>query len=437
MTIASRFLILFPRILLCNGRARNRCAAIGVFCAIAFLDASAWGQGLFIYRDLNTGITSDVRQALSLRFMRHIWTTNDTAAVLATVVQKGGKDGHGLVLYKSLDEGGNWTLERVLSSATDIVSDGVLDSNNNILIATSLIGATPVTNVDFIRLIYEPASKSWAIDPMTPVTVFASVATRRASRATISVDSKGVIWCAYRWQLTLGGIPFFQVKVSYSADGGYTWVDSGNRFGTPNTLAQKSAKVISLGSRTAVVFQDQQFALPDTNRYKSWAYRDDNQPLGDSWTSETISLMVSAQDDTLGSHWSLAADDSGNLHLSYQDAGIRYLKYDASAGAWQAPVVISTSDATYNSISVAGNYDLYLFCRFGGTPKVFCKQYSVADQRWGQWLAMSAGPHPGYLRMSSTERFGDRLPMLYEKNALSPYEVLYVLFDTSALTACQ
>jgi hypothetical protein len=413
------------------------CAAIIAFGVTCFSDA-ARGQGLFIYRDMDTGIRSNVTQSVSLRFMRHIWIVNYSDPVFAAVVQQGGYEGHGLALYKTLNAGGDWTLESDLSSETDIVSDGVLDSHNNLLIVTSLLNHARIADVEFVKMVYDSTSRSWSIDPLTPVTVFASSDSVKASRATISVDSNGVIWCAFRFQFPWLGMPdYVQIKVFYSVDGGYTWSDSGNRFGTLNKLPQKAAKVIAVGSRTVLIFEDRELVSPGIARYKAWAYRQDSQPLQDTWTSENFAKMVAAEDDTLGSHWSVAADGLGDLHLSYQDAGIRYLRYDAAAGSWLAPVVITTYDGQYNSISVAGNNEVYLFSRFKGVQKVYCKRYTPDNLRWSRWLAMSSIPQQGLLRMSSPETFADHLPLLYETKASIPYDLLYVLFDASALSICR
>ncbi len=437
MTRVSGVLALLSPTLLRNTRPRIRRAAIIVFL-LAFPNAAAWGQNLFIYRDVDTGIHSEVTQSVSLRFMRHIWIVNYSDPVIAAVVQQGGYGGHGQALYKSLNEGADWTLESDLESETDIVSDGVLDSNNNLLIVTSLLNHARTANVDFIKLMYDPTSKSWTIDPSTPVIVYPSSASGKATRASISLDSNGVIWCAFRFMVPVSGIPgIVQIKVYYSVDGGHSWADSGNRFATPNWVPQKSAKVISVGSRTALIYEDRQVVPAGVVRFKAWAYREDSQPLQDRWTSEIIAQMVSAETDSLGSHWSVAADEVGNLHLSYEDAGIRYLKYDAATGSWLAPVVITSYDGQFNSISVGGNNDVYLFSRFTDGQKVFCKRYSSGNHSWGGWLAMSSAPHEGLLRMSSPETFADHLPLLYEVNGSPPYDLLYVLFNTSAMTVCR
>jgi hypothetical protein len=401
---------------------------------MVFFNGAACGQGFYPYRDLNSGIYSDVDQFVALRFMRHVWVVNDNSAVMAAAVQKGGRDGHGLVLYKTLNEGADWTFESAVSGEYDVISDGVIDSDNNILLVTSLIRESRPSGVHFIKLRYEPSTQGWTVDPSTPVAVHASGALGDATRATISVDSNGVIWCAFRLRSAEAGQEgIVRIAVFYSDDGGYTWVDSGNRFGTPNRFAEKSAKVIAVGDRTALIFQDMlgDQLLPE--RYKSWAYREDYQPLQDAWTSERIALMMSFVDDPLGSHWSVAADNSGNLHLSYQDVGIRYLKYDAATGGWLDPVVAAAYGGSYNNISVAANGDLYLFGRFTNSLRVFCKRCSSANQRWSRWFSISLSPHLGYLRMCCPERFAERLPILYEVNTTGPYELLYTLFNTSPL----
>ena len=407
-----------------NFLIRTYCLVVVFLCEITFLGAAAWGEAFFIYRDLETEIFSDSQKFISFRYMRHSWIASD--GVMAAAVQKGGYEGHGLVLYKTLDEGLNWTFEAAISSDDGIISDGIIDSNNNILLVTSFLSEYQTVDVDFIRMTYDSFSQAWSIDPLTPVTVFASGNQYRATRATIAVDSNGVIWCAFRIEDINTDI--FQIKVYYSVDGGYTWDDSGNSFGTANSLVEKSAKVIAVDSRIAMIYQDLKDGASTPEGFKEWAYREDSQALQDDWTSESIAKMMTTKGDPYGSHWSVAADDFGNIHLSYQDKGIKYLKYDAVSEGWEGPMVAAIY-GSYSNISVAANNDLYLFSTNLRGKKIIVKLYSSASQRWTRWLSISSQNYDGILRMSSPERFNYHLPLLYSVNKRSPYQLIYGLFD--------
>ncbi|MFA4915456.1 MAG: hypothetical protein WC560_02140 [Syntrophales bacterium] len=400
------------------------CLTAVLLCEITFLRTAAWGDDLFIYRDLKTGIYSNADNFISYRYMRHIWTASD--GVMAAVVQKGGYEGRGLALYKTLDEGLYWTFEAAISSEVDMVSDGIIDSNNNILLVTSFLSENKTVNVNFVQLKYDSISHAWSINPLTPVTVFASGKNYRATRASIAADTNGVIWCAFRLENIDTGM--FQIRVYYSVNGGSTWVDSGNSFGTINSMAQKCAKVIAVGPRIAMIYQDVKIESSTAEHYKVWAYREDSQALQDGWTSGSIAKMTTADGDPYGSHWSVAADDFGNIHLSYEDNGVMYIKYDAASESWVGPRV-ATNYGNYSSISIAANNDLYLFARNQSGRKIIVRRYSSASRKWDAWVTISSRKYRGILRMSSPERFVDHLPLVYQVNVNPPYQLIYNLLD--------
>ncbi len=400
------------------------CLAVIFPCMANFFGSVACGQGFFIHRDLETGIYSDVQRFISYRYMRHIWTTSDS--VMATIVQNGGYDGRGLALYKSLDGGLNWTFEMEISNDNGIVSDGTIDSNNNILLVTSFMSDKQTIDVDYIRLAYDSFSQSWSIDPLTPTTVFASGRRYKASRATVAVDSNSIVWCAFRLEDANTGI--FMIMVYYSVDGGSTWENSGNKFGTMNRLDEKSAKVIAVNSRIAVIYQDVKGGISQLDRFKKWAYREDSQNLQDYWTDESIAKMEADSGDPLGSHWSVAADDFGNIHLSYEDNGIKYLKYNAVSDYWEAPW-LAVLDGNYSNISVSANNDLYLFARNLTGKKIIARGYSSTRKKWSKWISISSQNYDGMLRMSSPERFNNHLPLLYQVGGSKPFQLIYNLLD--------
>lgn len=405
------------------------CLGAVFLCEIVFPGNIAWCDGLTIYRDLSSGIYSNSDDIISYRYMRHIWATRD--GVLAAVVQKGGYDGHGLVLYKSLDEGLHWEMDAAISDDNYLVSDGIIDSNNNILLVTSIISTNRTFDVNFIRLTYNSILRAWSIDHLTPATIFASGNNYRVSRATIAVDSNGVIWSAFRFEDIINGI--FNIKVFYSVDGGSSWNDSGNSFGTSNNLSEKCAKVIAVGSRMALIYQDVKGTESAPESFKEWAYREDSQPLNAAWTSGSITKMIDTAGDPYGSHWSVAADDFANIHMSYEDNGIKYLKYDAAIKSWVGPRVAALDGGHYSNISVAANNDIYMFARNQTGKKIIVRRYSSSAQRWSKWVAVSSQDYDGRLRMSSPERFADHLPLLHQVNADPPYQLMYDLINTVPL----
>ena len=369
------------------------------------------------HQDVETGMVSDITEMISLRYMRHLWTASD--GTMAAVVQQGGHDGHGLALYRSVDGGATWDLDADLLP-DQVISDGVLLADDSLLLASSVFSDGAVVDVDFMRLEYDAATKQWWLDPSTPTTVFASSLGNMGSRATLATDSNGVIWVAFR---TRKG-DTYQIGLYYSADGGSTWQDSGNLFTTANTLSNKAAKVLAAGGGIAVIMQDERGSDVASYRYKSWSFRNDSDPLQAPMGFEDIAQMETPDGDMYGSHWTAAADSAGNLHLSYEDGTIRYLKYDASAGSWESPVSLATADVTYNSLSVGDDDDLYVFARFDAADKIYVSRYVTAEAAWSDWVSVSRQPYDGFLRMASPERFEGRLPLLYQVSS-SPSRLLF------------
>ena len=145
--------------------------------------------------------------------------------------------------------------------------------------------------------------------------------------------------------------------------------------------------------------------------------------------SSPIAQMGNVDGDPYGSHWTVAADSLGNVHLSYQDGTISYQRLDAGMQSWSNPLSLGAYSGSYNSISVTGNDDVYVFARLGGGSNMWVKRYESAAQTWGGWNQVSTGPHSGLLRMCSPERVDDELPLLYQVNATAPYELLHCLLE--------
>lgn len=384
--------------------------------------------------DIETGISSDAEMFLSLRYMRHLWRADPDH--LVAVVQQGDYDDNNLALYKSLDEGTTWALEQEdLSSSPFAVSDGIMPADGILLLVTSFANTGPTEDVQFLRLVYNPVSLQWSADP--PTTVFDSTPDSRATGATIAMDSNGVLWCAFR----LESEGTFKIALYSSTDAGATWEDSLNVLGTPNGLEDKSAKVLAAGNRIFVIYQDVRGIGWGVQRYKKWAYREDSQPVSDPLTSPDafIAKMHADGGDPLGSHWSVAADPAGNLHLTYQDGWIKYIRYDAASAAWAPfPEHLGTPSpsfcivGSYNSVSAAGNGDPYVLASFtnpiSGKSRVFVR--SMAGQTWTPWSPVSPPSCEGLLRMCSPEGFDDVLPVIYQVNELPPYDLHFCLLGS-------
>jgi hypothetical protein len=376
-----------------------------------------------VHSDIATGITSDAEVFVSLRYMRHLWIAPD--GVQVAVVQQG--TGGGLGLYDSFDDGLSWTWEQNLPGSTQHVSDGIMLDDGSLLLVTSMIGSSPDVDVDFIRLNYDPAVQEWTVDPLGPTRIYDSNQVARASRATLAMDSNGVLWSAFRLQNTTSGN--FRLRLFSSTDDGLTWQDSLNLFGTANGFAEKDAKVLATGAGIGIVFQDMQGSAVSPVRTKAWAYRDDSAALQEPMATVPLGQMAEQIGDPHGSHWSVAADSLGNVHLAYQDGRVQYMRFDATSQIWSTAVSLGTQTGSYNSVSVTDNDDIYVFARFAGGTNIWVKRFLQSNPQWSGWIQVSANTHPGLLRMCSPERVDDQLPVLYQVNGSFPVELLHSLLD--------
>jgi hypothetical protein len=399
-------------------------AAAAFLTAAAYTPPSSAAPAPFVVEsDIATGITSDAETFVSLRYMRHLWITPD--GVQAAVVQQGTNGALGL--YKSIDSGLTWTWEQDLPSTSTTVSDGIMLADGSLLLVTSIVGSSPGSDVEFMRLRYHAATQQWELDTSGPTIVHDSTQTARASRATVAVDSSGVLWCAFRMH-TLNPTSV-RLRLFYSLDDGLTWVDSLNVFGTANAWAEKDAKVIATGSGIGVVFQDVTGPAAVPVRSKRWAFRHDTAALDASMPSSLVAQMTATEGDPYGSHWTVAADSAGHVHLSYQDGTIRYQRLDIGTQTWSTPLSLGNYSGSYNSITVAGNDDVWVFARLGGGGNVWVKRRDAATATWDAWQQVSTTAHSGLLRMCSPERVDEELPLLYQVNATAPFELLYCLLD--------
>ncbi len=400
---------------------------LSTIAVLLFLAASAECANTIIIRDHPTGIKSDMGRFVSFRYMRHVWIIPGDN-VCATIVQQGGYNSHALALYRTTDGGLNWDFALDISQDVNLISDGVLDANNDILLVPADFVKNRIVDVTFIRLVYAPTLKTWTIAPSSPRLVFQSDANMMASRATVAVDGNGVIWITFRVYDVVNDRWFF--KVSYSSDDGATWQDSGCEFGNKNAVSEKCAKILAVGSGVGMVYQDSKILGGTEYRLKKWAYRDNTQGLNDPWQEEQIiAQMHNPVGDVYGSHWSVAADWSGNVHLSFQDYGIRYAKYVGWKNAWEPSVPI-TSNGIYSNVSVGIDNDVFLVQDVTALSHryLFGKQY---DSQTGVWSTRFQLSHAfaGKLRMCMPEKFKKNLPVLFQAGVNPPYELMYTLIQ--------
>ena len=414
-----------------EGYSMRRCArrlarplgrAASVWLLLACLGSPLLAANV-VHRDIPTGIRALNSNATSTHFMRHMWITSD--GFIALVVQQGGLDGHYLVLYESRDGGLTW--QPVLDIAPDasLISDGLMDSHDNILLVTSAMSDDTLDNAEssdvrFVAVLRDQLSGQWSIG--TDNLIFEHDASSFGTRATIARSPQGTLGCAMR--VGDSAARTWYIGLFHSQDGGTTWTRSPETLGTINKQAQKNPRLLWLGDDPAVVYQDAQMIGTQLRRYKRFAIKTSASP---TWQISDVALMESNAADPLGTHWSAAVDSGNKIHVSYEDGpdghGIKYAQFDYGTRKWKAPFVIATR-GTYSNVSVSGN-GVVTFVR--DDEQETGKRLLGRTVQDTKWRSISAETWWGRMRLSSPERYGNYLPVLHSTSDGGTQHLIYNL----------
>ncbi len=299
--------------------------------------------------------------------MNNFWLVPDDDSgnhnILLTA-QTGGHENRGLCLFK-MDYSGKCDYLLEISDDFRMIGDGFPDEHNNLYIVYSAMLYNHHANVYFLKLDYDSVSKTWSISKR--VILFRSDFESYANRATLAKDSAGNLWCAFRKYSTEKGT--WSVKVYVSRDDGDSWLDDYAEFGLINGYSEKNPRIVAKNDRVGLVFSD----VDDRRfKYKFWS-RLDTGHAGDEWTSLETIVRLRSKMEYSGrqywlSHWSLAADDTDNLHLAYEDrSGVYYVMYDGKK--WLKPVELDRRGA-YPSVSVSSGGEVFVVYKSADNIKI-------------------------------------------------------------------
>lgn len=263
-----------------------------------------------------TDLTSTADRMVSYRHQEHMWITEDTHTQLIY------NRGDGLQLASSID-GVTWTPKFTFNDSNStstsdsvykngvlsVVYAGVLDPENN--------REAKTTDIRFARFTYDPDFRSWQLSESEIVRPTASGL--RASNPTFVEDAQGNAWVAFLEQ-KVGSTPKYGtawLRLYVRAKGSTTWVNSNETFGlketTPLGEPKRSARLVRTPTGLGVVY-----SVGDSIY---WSERNGDQP----WTKPTAALATSAEGpsdtDPYASHFSLASDGEGFIHLVHTDGG--------------------------------------------------------------------------------------------------------------------
>ncbi|HEY3521203.1 MAG TPA: hypothetical protein VGK80_09200, partial [Rhodanobacteraceae bacterium] len=241
------------------------------------------------------------------------------------------------------DQGATWT------PGPTIDSTNALSTEDGVLLGNSLAVAyvTTANNIKFASFLWDPGSGTWSANSVQ--TVFASSA-QTAVNPCLGRDSAGNVWVAFASTDTAGNNT---IRMMVRPAGTSQWTDTGLTFGDTGTAtvdgSERSARPMKIPGGMGMVYT--------VGEDLYWASRSDSSALGDPWTSQLLYTHTGGGNDPYASHFSVADDASGNLHLATVDGGeLLYLHYDAGSATWSQRILAGSGiQANYPQVTIVGN----------------------------------------------------------------------------------
>lgn len=285
-----------------------------------------------------TGIESDAVRMISYRHQEHAWQTSDGATHL--MVNRGDlSPGASLGLYSTGDLGDSWTNSISLNNTNSYASsDGVL-IGDQLWIAYS----SSASSILFAILDYD--SVAWRLTAVERVFLSSD---ESAINPALVVDRAGAVWCAFvtRHNETSDAT----IHMSRRSPSG-EWTDTGLTFGaTDNISVERSARPILTPHGIGMVYS--------VHETLTWASRQDSWPVDEAW-DESVLFERSSQDlDPYASHFTIARDGRGDLHMALSELGrLRYFRFIAATQTWQDRLISGDIRATYPQIAINAQTD--------------------------------------------------------------------------------
>jgi hypothetical protein len=349
--------------------------------------------------------------ALTLPAQRHmVWVEpGNGPGVLLLAMQQGGREGRGLGLFRSDDEGRSWRyVGPIQDDASHQDRADLLRVGRDVALVYSLetpasqgIGGSPRHDVYFQWWRYQPSRGQWA--PERPVKVFDSVSPDTAYyRAELARDSRGRLWVQAFRREPHGRA---SVVVAVSQDGGATFqrqplLDEGLRF-------RGGGRLISLGSRLLLLYD-----MHDAGHPARFRIRDDADPP-DVWEPVREAFPEGIYQ---GAALSAVADGKGGLHLVYKDEASR-LNYRHFDGRRFGPrEMLEQGDwAMQPALSRVGDALVVFFNRKKGSGRGYeLRMRRGVDGRFGPSRLLDGTPRfKGYPGAAEQVPLGVDIPCAY------------------------
>lgn len=330
--------------------------AHAILTAVA-LAASLTAPAHATLEEQSTNLVSSTAYLFSYRHQRHMVVTPDGRYhLLANLGTQGGQKGT-LYLMSSSD-GVTWTQQTHLGYTDQYaVSDSALDGNTLTTVYQGNDGY-----IRYATATYDPASQSWGAFAVSKVP--RASADIRAVNPSFTVDANGNTWVAYiaeDTRTTTAGI------VVYRRAAGKTNWAAGPSIGdisayppTNPQFAKHSARLVTIPNGIGMVYT----VGPDI----FWAQRKLKGGADLLWDTAGLFLAGTQDKDPMSSHFSAVADSSGNVFVTFTDAGnLYYNRRDAVTSQWLAtPVTLVSADSspdalpTYAQVSWLGGNQLLI-----------------------------------------------------------------------------
>ncbi len=282
-------------------------------------------------RAVTTSLRSDNERMISYRHQQHLVQSSDGA--LHLLFNRGSlAPDPGLSLYSSFDGGETWQLMQNFAGTDDKSTGDVLLVGDDLW----LVFHTGDQRVMFARLHYDSIGRTCSLLELQEA--FTSPQWN-AQNPALAIDEMGTIWVGFLAKTPTRRHSLGNIRVVNRVGGGTTWTDPGLIFGpTDQQAVERSARPVHIPGGMGMVWT--------VHETTYWSTRSNALPDNSAWTTRTLFVGTPAKriGDPYASHFNVAIDDLGGLHLITIDSNdILYFKYAPATDTWSAPQQIDDS----------------------------------------------------------------------------------------------
>ncbi len=376
--------------------------AIVSFCALLSIPLRETPGQLIEVAGSATGLTSTADRMISYQHQRHLWQTDDDA--VHVLLNRGALSlGAPMALYTTFDGGNNWTSTSALPSGNQYTtSDGILTGSTLTVVYSDLF-----SNIRIVALGYDSATKHWS---RSSTELVASDPLRKLVNPTFAYDSSSRIWCTY---VRYTPRPYsVSIRLSYKQIGSPAWTDTNLNFGDVGIEGiRRSARLVRLPAGVGMIF-----TVEDT---LFWAWRLNEWPENAPWNVSTI--FVGQKDiDPYSSHFSLADDGLGNLHLATVDGGrVLYSRLFSGDVDWQPIVELAGFENTNYVQTSLSNGNVLVLGSNNNSTKAYRSIDGGSTFYYSYLLSHQSPPADGSIsydlpRLTAPETASERIPVLQQ-----------------------